>query len=104
MNQLPNILNQSKIEDFKLQILRIENVDFELHFSNMLTKIINHSDEQNIVAAKKQEELKIQVENILSNNIQQVKEYKTLKTLIIINLGILIMIAFLAFKFFKSKF
>lgn len=92
---------QSKIDEFKLQILRIENVNFELHFSTMLTTIINHLDEHNIDLAKNHEELKNQVENILLNNNRQVKESKTLKTLVLINLGILIVIFFLVFKLFK---
>lgn len=81
---------QLKIDEFKVQILRIEKVDLESHFSEILAKLTNQADKQHIVLNKKYEELKNQGDNIFLRLDQQDKETKTLKTLLFLTIGIVI--------------
>lgn len=81
---------QSKIDEFKVQISRIEKIDLESHFSEILTILTNQADSVQIELNKKYEELKNQVYYIFLRLDQQDKESKTLKTLLFLILGIVI--------------
>jgi hypothetical protein len=81
---------QSKIDEFKVQVLRIEKFNLESHFNEMLTTLTNHADKRHIELSKKHEELKSQGNKIFIRHNQQDKEIKTLKTLLFITIGIVI--------------
>ncbi|MEP2280657.1 hypothetical protein [Maribacter sp.] len=81
---------QSKIDEFKVQISRIEKVDLESHFNNLLTVLTNQSDKQNIERTKKYEEVISKNDNIILRLDQQDKETKALKTLLFVIIGIII--------------
>lgn len=81
---------QSKIDEFKVQISRIENVDLESQFKQILTVLTNHLDKQNIELTKKYEEAISKSNNIIIRFDQQDKETKSLKTFIFLTIGIVI--------------
>jgi hypothetical protein len=81
---------QSKIDEFKEQITRIEQVDLESHFQHLLTAVTNHLDKQNIELIKKYEEAISKSDDILLRLDQQDKETKSLKTLLFLTIGIVI--------------
>lgn len=81
---------QSKIDEFKKQITRIEQVDLESHFKNLLSAITNHLDKQNIELTKKYEEAISKSDNIILRLDQQDKETKSLKTMLYLAIGIVI--------------
>ncbi len=81
---------QSKIEEFKVQILRIENIDLESHFKHILTVLTNHLDNQSSELTQKYDELTNKYNNIILQFDQQDKETKALKTLVITTIVILI--------------
>lgn len=81
---------QSKIDEFKQQITRIEQVDLESHFQHLLTALTNLLDKQNIELTKKYEEAISKSDNIISRLDQQDKETKSLKTLLFLTIGIVI--------------
>lgn len=81
---------QSKIDEFKVQISRIEKVDLEFHFKQILTTLTNHTDKQSTELTKKYEEVKSQGANIIVRLDHQDKETKTLKTLLFLTIGIII--------------
>jgi hypothetical protein len=79
---------QSKINEFKAQILRIEKVDLESNFNHILKTLTTHTDKQSAEITKNYEEVRSQVENIILRFDQQDKETKTLKTLLFLIIGI----------------
>lgn len=79
-----------EIDEFKKQITRIEQVDLESHFKNLLTAITNHLDKQNIELTKKYEEAISKSDNIVLRLDQQDKETKSLKTMLYLAIGIVI--------------
>lgn len=81
---------QSKIDEFKKQITRIEQVDLESHFKNLLTAITNRLDKQNIELTKKYEEAISKSDKIVLRLDQQDKETKSLKTMLYLAIGIVI--------------
>jgi prefoldin subunit 5 len=81
---------QSKIDEFKQQITRIEQVDLESHFQHLLTAVTNNLDKQNIELKKKYEEAISKSDNIVLRLDQQDKETKSLKTLLFLTIGIVI--------------
>lgn len=81
---------QSKIDEFKQQINRIEQVDLESHFKHIQTALTNHLDKQNIELSKKYEEAISKSDNIILRLDQQDKETKSLKTLLFLTIGIVI--------------
>lgn len=81
---------QSKIDEFKQQITRIEQVDLESHFQHLLTTVTNNLDKQNIELTKKYEEAISKNDNIVLRLDQQDKETKSLKTLLFLTIGIVI--------------
>lgn len=81
---------QSKIDEFKQQIKRIEQVDLESHFQHLLTTITNNLDKQNIELTKKYEEAISKNDIIVLRLDQQDKETKSLKTLLFLTIGIVI--------------
>lgn len=81
---------QSKIDEFKQQITRIEHVDLESHFQHLLTAFTNNLDKQNIHLTKKYEEAISKSDNIVLRLDQQDKETKSLKTLLFLTIGIVI--------------
>ena len=81
---------QSKIDEFKQQITRIEQVDLESHFQHLLTTVTNNLDKQNIELTKKYEEAISKSDNIVLRLDQQDKETKSLKTLLFLTIGIVI--------------
>lgn len=81
---------QSKIDEFKKQITRIEQVDLESHFQHLLTAVTNNLDKQNIELMKKYEEAISKNDNIVLRLDQQDKETKSLKTLLFLTIGIVI--------------
>lgn len=81
---------QSKIDEFKKQIARIEQVDLESHFKDILTSLINHTGKQSSELTKKHEEVRSQCDNIILRLDHQDKENKTLKTLLFLTIGIVI--------------
>ena len=81
---------QSKIDKFKKQITRIEQVDLESHFQHLLTAVTNNLDKQNIELTKKYEEAISKSDNIVLRLNQQDKETKSLKTLLFLTIGIVI--------------
>lgn len=92
LNELDNktLEIQSKIDEFKKQITRIEQVDLESHFQHLLTAVTNHLDKQNIELTKKYEEAISKSDNIVLRLDQQDKETKSLKTLLFLTIGIVI--------------
>lgn len=81
---------QIKIDEFEKQITRLEQVDLESHFKHIQSAITNHLDEQNIELSKKYEEVITKSDNIVVRLEQQAKEFKSLKTLLFLTLGIVI--------------
>lgn len=81
---------QSKIDEFKQQITRIEQVDLESHFQHLLTTVTYNLDKQNIELTKKYEEAISKNDNIVLRLDQQDKETKSLKTLLFLTIGIVI--------------
>jgi hypothetical protein len=79
---------QSKIDEFKTQISRIEKFDLELHFKNILTAIIAHTDKQSKDINQKYEEVKNQGDTIILRLDQQNKETEILKNLLFFIIGI----------------
>lgn len=79
---------QSKIDEFKAQILRIEKVDLESNFNHILTTLTTHTDKQSAEINKNYEGVRSQIENIILRFDQQDKETKTLKTLLFLIIGI----------------
>lgn len=79
---------QSKIDEFKAQILRIEKVDLESNFNHILTTLTAHTTKQSAEITKNYEEVRGQFENIILRFDQQDKETKTLKTLLFLIIGI----------------
>lgn len=67
---------QSKIDLFKVQITRIEQVDLESHFKHLLTAVTNYLDKQN--------------NEIILRLDQQDKESRTLKSLLFVTVAIVI--------------
>lgn len=92
LNELDNktLEIQSKIDEFKKQITRIEQVDLESHFKHIQTALTNHLDKQNIELSKKYEEAISKSDNIILRLDQQDKETKSLKTLLFLTIGIVI--------------
>lgn len=81
---------QSKIDEFKVQISRIQKVDLESHFVHILTTLTNQTGKQSEELTKKYEEVRSQGDNIILHLEQQDKETKTLKTLLFLTIGIII--------------
>ena len=81
---------QSKIDEFKTVVLRIEKIDLEWHFNEILTNLTNHTDKQHTEINKKYDEVKNQTANIFLRLDQQDRETKTLKTLLFLTIGLLI--------------
>lgn len=81
---------QSKIDEFKAQISRVEKVDLESHFINLQTVLTNQSDKQNIALSKKYDEVISKSDNIIFRLGKQEKETKTLKTLLLFVIGIIV--------------
>lgn len=88
---------QSKIDEFKQQITRIEQVDLDSHFQHHLTSVSNNLDKQNIELTKKYEEAISKSDNIILRLDQQDKETKSLKTLLFLTIGIVIIGIILTF-------
>jgi hypothetical protein len=81
---------QSKIDEFKEQITRIEQVDLGSHFKHLQTAVTNHLDKQNIEIIKKYDEVISKSDKIILRLDQQDKETKALKTLLFVIVGIII--------------
>ncbi len=81
---------QSKINEFKVHISRIEKVDLESHFKHILTALTNHSDKKCLELNKKYQEIINKSDNIILRLDQQDKETKTLKTMLFVTIGIII--------------
>lgn len=81
---------QSKIDEFKAQISRVEKVDLESHLNNLQTVLTNQSDKQNIALSKKYDEVISKSDNIIIRLGKQEKETKTLKTLLLVAIGIIV--------------
>jgi len=79
---------QSKIEELKFEIVRIEAIDLESHFKEISTIFSNQIDNQNIELIKNYEEVKNLGANIYLRLDQQNKEIETLKTLMFLIIGI----------------
>ncbi len=81
---------QSKIDEFKAQISRIEKVDLESHFNSILTVLTTHSEKQGIELSRKYDEVISKSDNIILRLDKQDKEAKTLKNLVFVTIGIII--------------
>ncbi len=81
---------QSKIDEFKKQITRIEQVDLESHFKHLLTAVNNQLDKQNNEIIKKYDEAINKSDKIILRLDQQDKESKTLRTILFLTIGIVI--------------
>lgn len=81
---------QSKIDEFKQQITRIEQVDLESHFNNILTVLTTHSEKQSIELSRKYDEVISKSDSIVLRLDKQDKEAKTLKNLVFVTIGIII--------------
>jgi hypothetical protein len=81
---------QSKIDEFNFQILRLEKIDIESHFNEILIALTNITDKQYLDHNKKYEEIKSQGENIFSRLNKQDKEIKLLKTILFVICGLVI--------------
>jgi hypothetical protein len=112
---------QSKIDEFKSQISRIEKVDFESYFALIISNFTNSTDKQNIEHKKNYFEVKGQVDNIffrlddskseikklIENERNQIKHMideknKSIKTLIwLFGLPALILCLLAVFKLWK---
>lgn len=81
---------QSKIDEFKAQISRIEKVDLESQFNNILTVLTTHSEKQSIELSRKYDEVISKSDSIILRLDKQDKEAKTLKNLLFVTIGIII--------------
>jgi hypothetical protein len=81
---------QSKIDEFKAQISRIEKVDLESQFNNILTVLTTHSEKQSIELSRKYDEVISKSDSIILRLDKQDKEAKTLKNLVFVAIGIII--------------
>lgn len=81
---------QSKIEELKAQILKIENFDLESQFSRILKTLTNYSENQSSLLTERYDEVKSLNHNILLRLNQQDKENKTLKILLLLTIGTVI--------------
>jgi hypothetical protein len=81
---------QSKIDQFKAQISRIEKVDLESQFNNILTVLTTHSEKQSIELSRKYDEVISKSDSIILRLDKQDKEAKTLKNLVFVAIGIII--------------
>jgi hypothetical protein len=88
---------QSKIDEFKVQILRIEKVDLESPFNHILSTLTNLFEKQSAEITKKYDEVRSQGDNIILLLDLQEREIKVLKTLIFVTLVIIIIGIFLNF-------
>jgi hypothetical protein len=82
---------QSRINDFKVQIIRIEKIDLEFQFSELLKKLTNQADKQHNEFSRKYEEVKYQGDGIFLRLSKQDKEIKTLKTILFIIFGLILL-------------
>ena|SRR5690554_6203295 len=83
-----NLLQQ--VNRFQNEISRLENIDLESEFATILTAITNHLDVQNIEISKKFEEVINKSESITLRIDKQDKEAKTLKSMVFVTIGIII--------------
>jgi hypothetical protein len=92
LDELDNItLNiQSKIDEFQKLITRIEQFDLDSHFKHLLTAITNHLDKQKNEIIKKYDEAISKNDKIILRLEQQDKESKTLRTILYLMIGIVI--------------
>lgn len=81
---------QSKIDEFKTQILRIEKIDLESYFNELLTTLSSQTNKQHIELNAKYEEVKSKTDNVILRFDQQIKEITTLRTLLFVTIGIII--------------
>ncbi len=81
---------QSKIEEFKAHILKLENVDLESHLSLILITLTNHTDKQSSIITESYDEIKSLNQNIILHLDQQHKDNLTNKTLLFLTLGVVI--------------
>lgn len=83
-----NLLQQ--VNRFQNEISRLENIDLESEFATILTAITKYLDEQNVALTKKYDESISKSVNIILSLDKQDKETKTLKTLLLVTIGIMI--------------
>lgn len=83
-----NLLQQ--VNRFQNEISRLENIDLESEFATILTAITKYLDEQNVALTKKYDESISKSDNIILSLDKQDKETKTLKTLLLVTIGIMI--------------
>ena len=81
---------QSKIDEFKNQILRIEKIDLVSHFNELLTALNHQADKQRIELRERFEAVKSQSSDIISRFDKQDIEIKSLRTQIFVSIGIFI--------------
>jgi len=81
---------QLKIDEFKAQISRIEIVDIESHFTNILTVLTTHYEKQSIELSRKYDEVISKSDSIILRLDKQDEEAKTLKNLVFVTIGIII--------------
>jgi len=81
---------QSKIGEFKVQISRIENIDLESHFDNILIVLTNHLEKQSIEISRKFDNAISKSDSIILRLDQQEKETKTLKNILFVIIGVII--------------
>lgn len=83
-----NLIEQ--VNRFESEISRIENFDLESNFEKILTTLTNQLDKQNIELSKKYEEGISKSDNIVLRLDQQDKETKSMKKLLFLTIGIVI--------------
>lgn len=81
---------QSKIDEFKVQISRLQTFDFESHFKHHQKILRGYFDKQREELVKNHEEVTSKSENLFLRLDQQDKEIKALKTLLFVIIGIII--------------
>jgi predicted nucleic acid-binding Zn-ribbon protein len=86
---------QSKIDEFKFQISRIENVDIESNFNNILTVLTTHYEKQSVELSRKYDNFMIKSEEIALILNRQKNENKVLKGLLLLIIGLIICVILL---------
>jgi hypothetical protein len=87
---------QSKIDEFKVQISRIEKVDLESHFNNILTVLTAHSEKTSMEISRKYDEVISKNDSIILRLDNQDKETKTLKKMVFVTIGLLVIVVMIS--------
>jgi len=91
---------QLTINEFKVQISRIEKFDLESHFSGIFSLLISHTDKQSVEFSKKIDEVVYKTNSIIYRFEVLEKETRIVKNLLFITIGVVI-VGFVVVLFMK---